>query len=251
MAKFCGNCGTQLQDNAAFCPGCGTALAPQTPKSEPIEPPTPPKPQPPIEKTQVFTPPVATPPVAEGKPPKSKKPANKKNILISIIAGLVAAAVSFFVVSYLLGRGGGAESTAEKVLTAVLNEEGDTLVDMTSDAYDVYYKHEYSDYDEDDLAEAYEDDIDDLLDYFADEVGYSFNLSYQIGECVEVGQEELKELAGDNYDKLLNYDIDSLATVNAQLIAEANGDTATADVEIRLLKEGSSWKLVAILYNYY
>lgn len=26
MAKFCGNCGTQMEDNAAFCPNCGNAV---------------------------------------------------------------------------------------------------------------------------------------------------------------------------------------------------------------------------------
>ena len=248
MAKFCGNCGTQLQDNAAFCPGCGTAITPQAPKEEPIKPPATPIPQQPIEKTQVFTPPQPAPVGASVKPQKAKKPANKKSIIIGIIAGLVAAVISFLVVSFLLGGSGGAKGTAKKVLTAVLNEEGDTLADMTSTAY---YEFEYSDYDEEDLAEAYEDDIDDLMDYFSGEVGYSFNLSFEIGDCVEVGQEELKERVGDDYDKLLNYDIDSLATVNAKLIAEANGDTAESDVTIGLLKEGGSWKLADIYYDYY
>lgn len=28
MAKFCGYCGTAMDDNSAFCPGCGTSCAP-------------------------------------------------------------------------------------------------------------------------------------------------------------------------------------------------------------------------------
>ncbi len=250
MAKFCGNCGTQLQDNAAFCPSCGTAITPQAPKEEPIKPPATPIPQQPIEKTQVFTPPQPAPVGASVKPQKAKKPANKKNILVGIIAGLVAAVISFLVVSFLLGGSGGAKGTAKKVLTAVLNEEGDTLADMTSNAY---FELEYNDYDEDDLAEAYEDDIDDLMDYFSSEVGYSFNLSFEIGDCVEVSRKEMEEKMGvsSEYNELLSYDIDGLATINAKLLAEANGDTAESDVTIGLLKEGGSWKLAAIYYNYY
>lgn len=33
MAKFCGNCGTQIEDNVAFCPNCGNAV--EVPTSAP------------------------------------------------------------------------------------------------------------------------------------------------------------------------------------------------------------------------
>lgn len=59
MAKFCGNCGTPLPDQAAFCGGCGkpVATAPPAPPAPPAY--TPPPPPPPA---QSYAPPAYTPP---------------------------------------------------------------------------------------------------------------------------------------------------------------------------------------------
>ena len=75
MAKFCKNCGAQLDDNAPFCPGCGTATsippgpAPQqpTPPQQPYAPP----PQQPTPPQQQYAPPQQqpTPPQQQYAPP--------------------------------------------------------------------------------------------------------------------------------------------------------------------------------------
>ena len=59
MAKFCPNCGTQLEDNTPFCGNCGTQMNTQTP----VEP-----------------------------QPSTTKKTNQKKILIAVIASVVAIA---------------------------------------------------------------------------------------------------------------------------------------------------------------
>lgn len=38
MAKFCGHCGAQLNDNATFCTQCGATIAPQQPAQQTASP---------------------------------------------------------------------------------------------------------------------------------------------------------------------------------------------------------------------
>ena len=38
MAKFCGQCGAQLNDNATFCTQCGATIAPQQPAQQTASP---------------------------------------------------------------------------------------------------------------------------------------------------------------------------------------------------------------------
>ena len=79
MAKFCKNCGMQLEDGSAFCPGCGAQMEGQAPPPEPqaqYAPPPPPEPQaqyaPPPQGQQQYAPPpqgqqqYAPPPQGQG-----------------------------------------------------------------------------------------------------------------------------------------------------------------------------------------
>lgn len=38
MAKFCQNCGTQIEDSQTFCPGCGAQQTVSTPVGAPVNP---------------------------------------------------------------------------------------------------------------------------------------------------------------------------------------------------------------------
>jgi hypothetical protein len=56
MAKFCKNCGQQLEDGAMFCAGCGTQMEQQAQYAPP-----PPPPAPPQEQQAQYAPPPAAP----------------------------------------------------------------------------------------------------------------------------------------------------------------------------------------------
>ena len=73
MAKFCKNCGMQLEDEAIFCPGCGTKMA--APEQQQYAPPPPPTgqqqyaPPPPPPGQQQYAPPPPPPGQQQYAPP--------------------------------------------------------------------------------------------------------------------------------------------------------------------------------------
>lgn len=77
--KFCANCGNQLEDNAAFCPGCGT----QQPA--------------PVVQAPVYAP--APAPVPTAAPAPAAAPAKEKKSIVNLFAfigDLVAIISGFF-----------------------------------------------------------------------------------------------------------------------------------------------------------
>ena len=93
MAKFCGNCGFSLEDDARFCPECGTKTqeAPAAPEEKKPEPIITPKAQPiPPVKAQATQPmpkpvapqPVAPQPVAPQPVAPQPEPVDKSNKIV-------------------------------------------------------------------------------------------------------------------------------------------------------------------------
>ena len=138
MAKFCANCGAQLEDDARFCGECGTPVEDGAPlTSDADTTPTPPETNPDIPQNPAAADPVigeapATgaaapseaelPPVfAEAAAPREKKPLPKW----ALPAGIAAAAVIVLLIalSFILKGINSPENTAEKFLSAL--NEGD------------------------------------------------------------------------------------------------------------------------------
>jgi hypothetical protein len=83
MAKFCGNCGNQLNDTAVFCGGCGKPVpkSPQASTAQPMATPPAYSPQPvaPANAAPAFT------PVAGYVPGAVAPPAKKSNTLLKVL----------------------------------------------------------------------------------------------------------------------------------------------------------------------
>jgi hypothetical protein len=102
MAKFCGNCGTQLNDTAVFCGGCGKPVPGSSPAPavQPVAAATPPTfaPQP----VTSAPPAPAFTPVAGYSPAAVAAPAKKSNTLLKV---LVVCVVLLFVGTALAAAG--------------------------------------------------------------------------------------------------------------------------------------------------
>lgn len=99
MAKFCGNCGTKLEDNARVCSQCGTSVG------------------------GIIT-----------KNAERRKDIEKKVKLVAILVSIaLVAGISLHIASKFTGANG----LLRKVMTAYRDYDIDTLVSLSSDVY--YY----------------------------------------------------------------------------------------------------------------
>ena len=110
MAKFCPNCGTQLNDDVKFCAGCGTQInAPAAPPQGTPPAPPPPFQPPPQQQYQQFSPPQPQQQQYQQFPQQqayvaAPAPAKKKGkglkILLGILGGFVALIVLIIVIAF-------------------------------------------------------------------------------------------------------------------------------------------------------
>jgi hypothetical protein len=92
MAKYCKNCGTQLEEGARFCAGCGTQTV-----SESV--------QPPVHEQPAYQPPEQFGQYAQQQPPAAGKPSGNKTLFIMI--GIIAAVVVVLLLVFNLNGSGG------------------------------------------------------------------------------------------------------------------------------------------------
>ena len=153
MAKFCGNCGTQLEDNAKICGKCGTPLDGMS---------------------------ANIPGLKVTDPEKQKKMKKTVKLVVGMVALVIVAVIAFNVVSQYTGY----NRLLRKVMTAYENYDIDTLISLSSDMY--YYGEE-------DWVEYYfEYSVGDDLDYFESYVGHNYKLSYDVQEVYTLSGRKLE-----------------------------------------------------------
>ncbi|MBR5519527.1 MAG: zinc ribbon domain-containing protein, partial [Clostridia bacterium] len=172
---FCGNCGAQNADNAAFCKNCGAQLnaAPQQPQQQPVY-------QQPVYQQPYYAAP--------------KKPLNTK--LIGIIAGAAASVVLVVVLLIVLLGGGGVAGSPEEVvgnyIDAMLNYDTDDLLALVPDAaLDYAAQNEgFDDIDEmRENLEAGEDSMDAMMDMLDD-----YDISYEVLDVTNYKKLDLQDV---------------------------------------------------------
>ena len=99
MAKFCGNCGTQVPDNANVCSNCGTPFAvaqpaqPVQPVQQPVQPAQPVYTQRPVQPQYTYAPP--KPPRVPGQLTGAVVDKVEKLLGVMVVVFAVMAAVGF------------------------------------------------------------------------------------------------------------------------------------------------------------
>ena len=107
MAKFCGNCGTQLDDNAKICGNCGTPL------------------------TSAKTTNASIPGV--GDDPEKKEKAKKK---MTMFLGIAAVIIVVIIALSAIISSSGYKGTVRKIMNAYKDYDVDKIVSMSSGLYD-------------------------------------------------------------------------------------------------------------------
>ena len=210
MAKFCGNCGARLEDDAKICGKCGT----------PVE--------------GVTT---SIPGLKVTDPEKQKKVKKTFKLVAGLMVLLIVAGIAFNVVSQYTGYNG----LLRKVMAAYEKYDIDTLISLSSNMY--YYG------DEDSVEYYFESKVGENLDSFEASVGHNYKLSYKVNETYAMSERKENDLLDDIENAYMDFDISKIKKVvvaDLTLTAKQGNKSTNRDMNIVMTKENDSWRLLYI-----
>lgn len=209
MAKFCGNCGAPLDDNAKVCGQCGT----------PVD-----------DGTKV-------PSVKIVDPEKKKKGKRIFKLAVALIVVVIVAVAAINVVSKFTGYNG----LLRKVMAAYEGYDIDTLVSLSSDIY-YYGEEDYVEY-------YFENIVGTSLDSFESAVGHSYQLSYEVNETYTMSERKEKETLEEIETAYPDFDVDMIEKIvvsNLTVTAKQGDKSVEKELNITMSKEDGTWKLLYI-----
>ncbi len=208
---FCGKCGTQNPEGAAFCQKCGAPLDGS-----------------------------AAP--AAGSAPAAA--AANRNRMVGIIAVAVAAAAVLFLVFTLFG-GRSYKATVTKFLDATFDADAKAIVklipkQMVEDALESYGV------DPDDMDKAL-DELSDQLKNQMDRFGDDLEVKYAVIDADDLNSRELSELKQDY--SIYDVKISGAKNVEVSLKIDFQGHGLDHSISVPVVKVGGSWYLDALGLN--
>ena len=209
MARFCGNCGAQIDENAKVCGQCGTPVEDST-KMPPVK-------------------------VVDSEKKKKNKKIFKAMIALALVAVVAVTAIN--VVSKFTGYNG----LLRKVMTAYEGYDIDTLVSLSSDIY--YYGEE--DY----VESYFENCVGSALDSFETSVGHSYQFSYEVNETYTMSERKTKEVLDGIEYTYADFDvsiIEEMVVSDITVTAKQGSKSVERDLNITMSKENGTWKLLYI-----
>lgn len=210
MAKFCGNCGTQLEDNAKVCGNCGTPLDGAS--------------------TNI-------PGLKVTDPEKQKKMKKTVKRVVGLVLFVAVAIIGFNVVSQFTGYNG----LLRKVMTAYEKYDIDTLVSLSSDMY-YYGEEDWVDY-------YFNYSVGNDLDSFEASVGHSYKLTYEINETYVMSDRKVDEMLSEIEYSYPDFDvsiIEKVVVADLTVTAKQGSKSVNQDMNIVMTKENGTWRLLYI-----
>lgn len=208
MAKFCGNCGAQLDEGARVCGQCGM----------------------PVDGM-----PAGTPKLNIQDPEKQKK-TQKTVRLAALLVGLLVVAVLLI---NLVPRYTGYRGLLRRVMAAYEDYDVDALTDLASELYDMY--------DDDGAGDYFEYTVGSALDYFEEAVGHDYALSYKIEEIYDLSERKLDSLRDELELSYSDFDADEIRRVvvaEITLTAKEGKRSSQRHVQLSMVKESDGWKVL-------
>lgn len=210
MAKFCGNCGAELDDNARVCGQCGT----------PVE-----------EVASNYN------NVIIVDPEKQKKNQKTLKLIIVAVAVVVVVIIALNIVLNLTGYKG----LIRKAMKAYENYDIDTLVSLSSDIY--YYGYDgYAEY-------YFKYNVGDDLDAYESRVGHNYKLSYKIDGIYALSdrkQDTLIDEISFIYSDFNTGTIKKVMVADLTITAKAGSKSMQNSIQITMSKEEDGWKILYI-----
>lgn len=210
MARYCGNCGAMLDDDARVCGWCGT----------------------PVDGADAgFRAP-------KPENPEAKKKTKKLVIGILVAVVLIAAAIAALkIVTQYTGYRG----FTRKVMAEFVDYDIEELVDMSSDIF--FFS------DDDDWTEFYfENQVGPKLDQLEEKVGHSYHTSYKIKDAYVVSERKMDDIL-DQAISDSDFDPESITKIaisEVVLTAKQGKTSYNQNIEIIMTKEDGQWRLLYI-----
>lgn len=235
MAKFCGNCGAQMDDNAVVCGSCGASLGGEEKAGS-------------AELVQKF---------------KIDDPEKKNKIKKIAVIGAAAIAV-IVVISVLVSvivNNTGYRGCLKKTMKAFESSESNVLDDLTSgiiielDAeneknYKEYYGDEYAEEHTSDFKKHYiESEVESAKEEFENKCGHKYKVSYKVDEYFELEGKKLKNFAkelGDGEEDALD-SAEKIQVAEVTVTAKKDKKTKKCKVQVVMSKEDGKWKVLSIV----
>lgn len=218
MARFCGSCGAEAQEDARVCGTCGA----------------------PLENNSANT----TIPGLEYIDPEKKEQYKKYGI---IAAGAVAAIVVIVILFNIITSFVGYKGAIRRYFRALNKENASSMAKLMPE-YEI--KRQEKRDDDFDLEEYIDDNLFSNFDYLEDEYGNNIKFSYDIKDSKTLSDKKLKKIKKSIESSLdysdVKYDVDNITkAVEVELEVKIKGDDDKDedDVELTLIKENGSWKL--------
>lgn len=232
MAKFCGNCGAQLSDDAVVCYNCGVNIAPQ-PQQAPAQYQQPQYQQAPYQQPQQAYAGGPTPADNAASAIKEKAGAfvnkcktDKK--FLGIILGAVAAVVAIIVVLVLV-LGGGYEAAIDNYIDASLGDY-DAYVDcFPEEVFEMMEKYDVAE-DEDD----FEKQADRMKDY---------DIDYEIVKEEKVDDDDLDDIKSflkKNFD-IPKSDVKEAIEAKVKLTVSYDGEDRSDTEKLVVVNIDGDW----------
>lgn len=210
MAKFCGNCGAELTDDAKVCGQCGTPVSGASTN---------------IAGLKIVD------------PEKQAKTQKMIKRVIGVAALVIVAVIAVNIVSAFTGSNG----LLRKVMSSYEKYDIDGLVALSSD---IYY------YGEEDWVEYYfEYSVGDDLDYFESYVGHNYKLSYDVKEVYTLSGRKLDTILDTINSTYPDFDSNAISQVkvaDVEVTAKEGKSSASMSVQVTMTKENGTWKLLYI-----
>lgn len=226
MAKFCGNCGNSLDDDAVVCGYCGTRFEDAPPAFGG-------QPQGKIENIPGVV---------------SEHDKKRKQLIITIGAGVLALLVLIFAIKGI-SSSSGYKGTVSKFITALQNDDPDKIMSLSGEVFEAYYELEsYLSYDLDTMIEKA---VSEALDEYEDDVGNKLKLSYEIVKTHDYSDRQVKQLKEELEDEGYDINIKAVKLVTLDITAKgSSGKKTYHDEELLLIKEGRKWKICLVDPDY-
>lgn len=215
MAKFCGNCGAQMDDNAAVCGYCGVRL----------------------ENGQVGV-------VKNFKvdnPEKKKKIKKYVTIGASVVAVIIVISILGSIISNFTGYKGCLRKTMkafEKSDTTAFTKIATGIIDELDEDDADYY-----------IENAIEYYANYVKDEFEDRVGHNYKLDYKVDEYFELEGRKFDDFIDyleDCSHEDIDVSIDKIEIAEVTVIAKKGKKSRDIQIQVVMSKENGSWRLLGI-----
>ncbi len=226
MSKFCGNCGTMMDDSAAVCGNCGTPLsnnAQPANKANPLE--------------GVL---------------KGVKNGNKNTLIKGGIAAVVAVVVLVLIISLFSG---GSDKAVKKLIKAYDKENAAAIVKLTPEFMINYAEDIYGSWGEEyDAEKEIEKEIESFYEMMEEEdLEGNLKFSYKIKDEDKLDKDDLEDVAEEMEAMFDDFDEKKLKAAveyEVDVTVKAGGEKENLDLEVYVIKYGGKWYVFSYEWDY-